>query len=226
MTLFVLIIFSYICATKLTLTIFTTMWELLRDILSSPSGSFATVIGIGALLIWIVHFCTKKITKHECTIENSQGQVGKLENNIDAIKSDISYIKGMIGLIQNNAPNSLVRSHSPISLTEKGIAIAEEIGIERMIASNFDEIVKFIEQGTLSRNAYDIQQFLIETATINPEKFFSKENMDIIKQYAFNAGQNLAYYGGMIGVIIRDKYFARKGIDANEVDRHDPSQQK
>ena len=95
------------------------------------------------------------------------------------------------------------------------------MGINEIIANNWDNIYDLIESQRL-RNAYDIQQFCIETATVGLDRLFCREDVDKIKNFAYNAGQQTAFYGSMIGVIIRDKYFEAKGIQPSEVDENDP----
>ena len=67
------------------------------------------------------------------------------------------------------------------------------------------------------------QQFCIETATIGLDRLFCRDDVDRIKNFAYNEGKQTAYYGSMIGVIIRDKYFESKGIQPSEVDDNDPT---
>lgn len=41
--------------------------------------------------------------------------------------------------------------------------------------------------------------------------------------FAYNEGKPLGFYGGMIGVLIRDKYFEQKGINPSLVDEFAPN---
>ena len=75
-------------------------------------------------------------------------------------------------------PNGLTQSHSPIGLSEKGEEIAAKMGIEQMIAANWENIRNYIEANAKSKNAYDIQQLCIESATISLDKLFNTETVD------------------------------------------------
>lgn len=55
------------------------------------------------------------------------------------------------------------------------------------------------------------------------DRLFCRDDVDRIKNFAYNEGKQTAYYGSMIGVIIRDKYFESKGIQPSEVDDNDPT---
>ena len=140
------------------------MWQLVREVLSTPVGSFAFILSFMILAGWLIHYITRFITKWTCNMEGSKSTVDKVESNIDSIRSDISYIKGMINILQANA-NPLTQSHSPIGLSEKGKKVAEEMGVASMIADNWEHISTYIQDNTKSKNAYDIQQFCIETAS-------------------------------------------------------------
>lgn len=191
-------------------------WEFIRTIFASPAGSFAFVAALLALSYWLVHYVTKKVEQWSAKVE----RVEKMENVIDTIKEDLHYIKATLNVIQSNS-SGLTQSHSPIGLTPLGQKVASDMGINEIIANNWDNIYDLIESQRL-RNAYDIQQFCIETATVGLDRLFCREDVDKIKNFAYNAGQQTAFYGSMIGVIIRDKYFEAKGIQPSEVDENDP----
>ena len=194
-------------------------FELLKDILGSPAGSFGFVVFILLLIGWIIH----KITVFITVWNVKEKGLDKLESKVDILSSDIVYIKTQLTMLNTNATGSLVQSHSPISLTEMGRTIAEKMNIEAIIARNWDNIYNYIDARVQSKNAYDIQQFCIESATIALDKLFSKEDLDYIKIFAYNEGKPLGFYGGMIGVLIRDKYFEQKGINTKSIDDFDPN---
>lgn len=193
------------------------MWDVIKSILTSTGGSFAFVAGILYLTHWVVHYLTKNVSK----LDNKMEKVDKLEQNMDSIKENLHFIKATLNVIQSNN-SGLTQSHSPIGLTEKGKDVASRMGINEILVRNWDNIYEFIE-AQHHENPYDIQQFCIETATINLDKLFCHQDVDKIKEFAFNEGQQLAYYGSMIGVIIRDKYFEIKDIPISEIDRNAPA---
>lgn len=192
--------------------------EILQTALSSPTGSFAFIVAIIGGMIWVAVTITKFKTKWDLKEKGLE----KLEQNVDGIRSDIMFIKAQINLFASNKPDSLTQSHSPINLTEIGKKVAGEMGIENLIAANWDKIYDFVDKNVKSKNAYDIQQFCIEAATIYLDKLFSVEDLNKIKTFAYNSGRPLGFYGGMIGVLIRNKYFELKRINPDEVDKYKP----
>lgn len=208
--------------------------ELIKEILGSDAGSFAFVFFCLLLIGWAIYKITSfttvwrmkedEIDKLDGKVDSFCGKVDKIESKVDALSNDISFIKMQLNLLNFNASNSLVQSHSPISLTEIGVKVSKEMGIEQIIANNWDKIFSYIDVNVSSKNAYDIQQFCIEAASIHLDKLFSVEDLGKIKMFAYNAGRPLGYYGGMIGVLIRDKYFEIKGINPQSVDDCKPNQ--
>lgn len=212
---------------------------MLRDIITSNGGAFAVVFAV----LWAVGYSLIKFSEWRLRAEDATKKGDKLESKIEAIMTDLSYIKGemqslhtirgaleslnyiktSVDSLRNSSFGSLTQAHSPISLTLKGQEVAKEMGIERMIAMNWEKIEASIDAKVAFKNAYDIQQYCIETATVSLETFFSPSDIDTIKMFAFNSGQHLAFYGSMIGVIIRDKYFEIKRIPLAKVDESDPN---
>ena len=196
--------------------------DFLKMILSSAPGSFGFVFGLMALAFWLTHWLTKKVTEVQKDHGTLNKSVTKIELHIDEIRKDLSYMKGSIDVIKNG-PVSLIQSHSPISLSETGQKIAIELKAEEKIAQNWERIYDDLEKNICDKNAYDIQTYCMETAAVEPEKFFDSKTVSEIKMYAFNKGNSLSYYSGVFGVIIRDKYLQIKKIDVSEVDINDPN---
>ena len=196
--------------------------DAIKLILSSPAGSFGFVFGIMLLSGWIIFYVTRKVTEitsdHGVLTKSSN----KLDTHIDEIRKDLSFVKGSLAVIQSGAAQP-TKSHSPVSLTEKGVEIATDLKVEDVIFRNWDKIILELEKNLSNKNAYDIQQYCIETAGVEPEKFFAEKDLNEIKAYAFKNGNNLFYYSGVFGVLIRDKYLKIKGIDVSEVDANDPN---
>lgn len=195
--------------------------DFVYSVLSSVGGSFAFVLAI----LFLAGYCLVKVTRWQCEMDASKSKVAEVSNSLDSIRQDIVYIKGSLDVLKSNLPNPLTQSHSPISLTERGKDVAEKMGIHDIVVRNWEKISAYIDQHVASKNAYDIQQFCIEVASISLDSFFVKEDVARIKNFAFESGQNIAYYGSMIGIIVRDHYFAMKHIDIKEVDANDPAKQ-
>lgn len=199
--------------------------SLIERILTSPAGSFGFVCALLCLAFYLVHWVTKKVieiqAKHDFLSESTK----KVDNYIDTLREDISFIKGSIASMRNNINNDqpLAQAHSPISLTPKGIALADEINIDAMVNQNWDKIRTQIDAAVSDKNAYDIQQYCIETAAVAPERFFDTSDILLLKQFAYQKGRLLQDLSIIPAIKIRDRYMQEKGIATDEIDKHDPN---
>lgn len=193
--------------------------EMLKEILTSNGGAFAVVFAV----LYAVGQLLMKFSEWRVKAEEVSKKGEKFEDKIDTIMSDMHYIKGTLDLLKNGMPNALTQAHSPVSLTPKGKEVADQMGVAEMVARNWDKIETLIDAKVAFKNAYDIQQFCIEKATVALESFFCAQDVNNIKKFAYDNGQPLALYGSMIGVIIRDKYFEVKKIPLEKVDETDPN---
>lgn len=213
------------------------MLNLIKDILTSPAGSFASVFSLFALAFWLVHWITKKVT----TIDNSHSNIkksnedaikkidkycDKQDNNMDEIRKDIAFLKAMIDVFKSNPSQQVAQSHSPISLTEYGQQISTELNADEVIARNWDRIREDLESNVKDKNAYDIQQYCIETTIIDLSKFIDSDAVNAVKVKAYNEGRPVAFYAPVFGIKIRDRYLKEKGISVEEIDKHAPSPQE
>lgn len=211
------------------------MHQLIQTLFENPAGGFGTMFAFALAVLWVVAFVSRKIGEHSTSVKNSekrtealeknlQDRSQKLEDNLQKIREDLAYLVGTVrvyGEERNKKENDFAKAHSPISLTEKGKKVAGELNAEQIIAREFDAIVEKIDKSG-AKNPYDIQQYCIDMASYFPEKFFSPASLDAIKLYAYRQGRSLSDYGVIFGIMIRDAYFKRKGIDVGLVDKHDP----
>ena len=194
------------------------MWSILKEIITSPAGSFGFVAALLIFVGWVIHYVTKKMERIDSDHDTLTKSTEKIEKFIDEIRKDLSYLKGVV-----DYKNDLAQSHSPVSLTKKGKDVSEEIGAESIIANNWSKIKSSIEMDANNKNAYDIQQYCMETSAVEPEKFFKEEDLNRLKLFAFKNGKSFQYYSVVLAILIRDRYFLEKRIDTNDVDRHKPT---
>lgn len=210
--------------------------SLIERILTSPAGSLGFVVSLLIVAFGVVYWVTRKVTQiqsshdhlkadNDKTCDKLEKHSDKVDRHMDEIRKDISYLKAMIDVYKSAPGEALAKSHSPVSLTEKGKEVASTLGVLEMIGKNWSKIVKELDENIEGKNAYDIQEYCLETATIDIEKFLDEESIEKIKLYAFNEGRPIAYYAPLFGIMIRDKYFEYKEIEIKEIDETDPNKQ-
>ncbi len=195
--------------------------EFLRQILQSEFGSFGFVAGLMGLGFWLTYWITKRVTEINSSHSEIKKNLDQQNGYIDEIRKDISYLKGSFETMRKER-TPLTQSHSPISLTDEGKKVAKEIDADKLIKVNWDKIRRELDENIKEQNAYDIQQYCIETTSVEPEKMFDKDSLNKLKDFAYLKGDPLQSYLRMLGVLIRDIYMKEKGISLVEIDKHDP----
>lgn len=197
------------------------MFGLIRDILTSDGGSLAVVLGVIIIICYAIYYITKHITTIKSDHSSLSKDVSKIDSSIDEIRKDMAYLKGSLDILKDSeaVTHPLLKSHSPISLTELGKKVANELDAENMIANNWDIILPILNKDLSGKTPYDVQQYCMEEISVNPDKFFKQEDLNRIKKYAFEHGRPVELYTRMIGILVRDVYLASKGIDLSEIDK-------
>jgi hypothetical protein len=204
------------------------MLDFLREIFKSDAGSFGFVFAIIMVICYAIYYITRFATKINTEHDHFSKRVDKMEGNTDKIKEDIVVIKGTVELIQRSLQNSnmivnpYASQHSPIRITESGHEMVKRVGVDRMIDENWVNIRSYMKQNMDAGNPYDIQQFLMGRIAAYPEKFISKDDIDKLKNLAYNEGYPLSTYLTVVAILIRDRYFSENNIDIDEVDKNDP----
>ena len=158
------------------------------------------------------------------------------QNEIQHIKNDERFfrIEEKLNFIHNaiidgdaiSKMSKFTQAQSPIMLTKEGIDVATHLNMFDTINKNWDAIMSNIDENVRDKNAYDIQQYCIDTAQFNADSFIDATSLRKIKDYAYLHGHPLLIYLRVAGIIIRDKYFETKGMSVFEADEFDPSKKQ
>ena len=204
------------------------MLQLLKMVITSPAGSFgftfALVVLVGWFVFWLHGKFVTMLAEHEHVKDDCERLDKRLEalrGDIHEIRGDIAYIKNMVN-VQINTPvqgqSALLQSHSPLSLTEAGMDVASGMKAEEAIAGKWDSIRARLDRDVPGRTPYDIQTFCLEKIPVAPQEFFDAETVDAFKRYAFAHGRTLFECMKVVGILVRDKYFAALGISPSVLD--------
>jgi hypothetical protein len=192
--------------------------EIFLKLIEQLNSSVITLILILAVAFWAVYKLGGIVNEFSGFKEKNS----TIDGSIGGIKDSLATIKATTDLLYQ-AHLTTVKSHSPISLTQKGIDIAKTLVIEQKVANHWDVIRNEIEKRNPS-NPYDIQMISMEISRKCFEKVFSLEEQEELKLYAYKSGINLLEIFPIVGVIIRDKFLEYKGIPVDEIDVHKPKE--
>jgi hypothetical protein len=189
------------------------MWEIVQEILRSPAGSFAFVASILSLSFFLSFRAGKIVEKFVV--------VNKLESNVDSMKQDLIEIKATLN-IWRQENNQFTQTRSPISLSDAGLEVAQAIHVDNIVSrcwKTLDNEIK--DKLDHSSNPYTVQEICL-TIGKHYMDYLSDSEKDLVKNYAFQKGHNVASYDAIFGILIRDKFFKENNRDVDDVDKHDP----
>lgn len=192
------------------------MIEIFLALIKTLNSSVFTLILILVVVFWLLYKSGGWVKSYKDFENKSE----KFDTKIDLIKDSLSSIKATTDLLYQ-AHLSTVKTHSPISLSEKGSEISKAINAELKV-NNHWEIIKQEVETKNPVNPYDIQTVSMDIARNCFEKIFTEQEQNEIKTYAFSIGLNLLEIYPILGIIIRDRFFREKDIKAEEVDKYNP----
>lgn len=169
------------------------------------------------IIVWIV-YKAGNISANFGEIKNKNK---KFDDDIDTIKTDVASIRATTQLLYQSYL-STVKSQSPLSLTEKGDKISNELSLDQLVDEHWDSIYEQFTKNPLITNPYDIQTHSLAIAQDCFEKIFTDNEKNKIKTYAYEIGINLLEIIPIIGVEIRDRVLKLRGFNLKEIDKHDP----
>jgi len=184
------------------------------------NASVFTLIAVLLVVFWIVYKSGGWVKSYGDFESKSE----KFDTKIDVIKDSLSAIRATTDLLYQ-AHLSTVKSHSPISLTDKGREISTAVTAELKVNNHWEAIRREVENKKPT-NPYDIQTVSMDVAKHCFDTMFTPEEKNEIKTYAFGIGLNLLEIYPILGVIIRDRIFKEKNIKVEEVDKHNPANPK
>ena len=145
-------------------------------------------------------------------------------DKVEDIHSTVIELKTKVDLIYNNTnPRSLVAAHSPLSITELGKELADQIKADAIFAKYEAELLSSLDaKCPADTNAYDIQMTAIDIARLKMPALLTAEELNLLKEAAFNKGILLDDIWPMFGIYLRDKALTKRHLPVMDVDKHDP----
>jgi hypothetical protein len=198
---------------------------------------YAVWIAVGGVIVYL-YFTVKNKTDnahskisnlpcdtHKETLnkyEESLNRCNEKINIIDVLNAKFDVMMQTLQTLTGGKGKSIIQSFSPISLTEYGKELAEELNLEKYISNNWETISKYIKDNSESMNPYDIQQLCMNYVLIEPDTVLSREGHDRVKSMAFILGTAIFDLFQAASILIRDRFFKENSINISEIDRYDP----
>lgn len=100
----------------------------------------------------------------------------------------------------------------------QGAQLAEQIHAQQLLDKYAEKLIENVET-TQPKSAYDIQSQSMHVAKQQLIYLLNEQDLNLIKQKAFQNGLLLEDFFSIFGVLLRDKILALKGIQVSQVDQ-------
>lgn len=187
---------------------------------------------VGGAIVWLYNSVRSSADKAKRSADDAHVKIEKLPcdkyhdkiNGIDVVNAKLDGVLQAIQLLSQvgSGKNKVIQSNSPITLTDFGRNLAEELSMMKYINKNRGSISGYIEENSKSLNPYDIQQLCFNYVLTNPEDVLTHEGYEKVKYKAFDIGEPVISLMQAASILIRDRYFKEKDMTVGDIDAHDP----
>jgi len=147
-------------------------------------------------------------------------------DKIESMHDKVVILETKIQLIyENTNPKRAFMSSSPIRLTDFGHDLFGKIGGEKMFPKYIAKLQESVENEN-PNHPYDIQMIAMNVAKSVLPKIASADDVNAVKQQAFENGILDEDIWGIFGVLLRDKILEERGMPISDVDKHDPNKRQ
>ena len=190
------------------------MVSIFHRLIDQLNSSVFVLLGILSCTGWML--C--KIGKWTAIFKHHDEKIVKIEGLAEKVvvmgtKADLIY--------QLVNPNRAIAAMSPLSLTDVGKQIVENIKAHTILEKCFPILTKEVQTENPG-NAYDIQLAALKIAREKMLACLNEEELISVKHEAYNRGLLIEDIMSVFGVLLRDRILSEKRIPISEVDRHAP----
>ncbi|MFH1029647.1 MAG: hypothetical protein V1770_00120 [bacterium] len=192
------------------------MSEIIIKLIGQMNISVFVLMLILIFAFWAAYQIGKMVNKFGGFEKERQ----ETRDNLTSIKDNMAKINATVELLYKSHL-STVQTRSPLSLSDLGQKISNDLMLPVKVNDHWEEIKGEITKKNPS-NPYDIQVIALDIAKHCFDNFFSIEEKNEIKLYAYNKGINLMEIYPIIGIISRDRILKEMNIPVEQVDDHSP----
>ncbi len=152
-----------------------------------------------------------ELNKQSYDIKNLDTKLNKQGIELNKHGNDIIEIKTKLNLILSKLiSHSILKSTSPINLTDSGKRIAKMMKADDIINKNLKQFKKFIDKDD-PKTPYDLQQTCFFVVDKNIKDILTTPEINIAKQESVKNGIPLDHTLSLFAILLRDKLLAEKG---------------
>lgn len=187
----------------------------MESLLALLIGQLNSSVIILIVILILFLFFTYKIGKWSEKFDNQEKRLSK----IDDISNRLIKVETKIDLIyQNTNAHSTIRSNSPISLTDVGKKISEDIKADEILKKYLDKLENdaLLQQ---CNSAYDIQKNSIDLAKNKLIAYLNEDELLKVKNQAYNYGILIEDIMSIFGILLRNYILDKKGMSVHDIDK-------
>ena len=184
--------------------------KLIDQLNTSVFVLLVVLCAIGYVLVKVGEW-KEKFSHHKDRIDTLEN----LSERVIVMSTKVDLIYGLVN------PNSMVRARSPLSLTAMGEQTAAELNATHLLNKYYLRLKSLVEDER-PENAYDIQCLAMQAAKDHLIKLMDANEINAIKNKAYNKGVLAEDILAIFGVLLRDKLLNERGFPVSDVDLHAP----
>lgn len=144
---------------------------------------------------------TLKVGKYQQKVDDLKEEKDKSNHKIDSLRSDMDTLKEFKLMAQKFIDRELYKSKSPLTLTELGVQLVSDSGLEKVFHLEKEKLASMLSERR-PETQYDVQ----EKARALMDELTEYPPFESIKTYAFKNGQDLGQILRAGSILLRDYY--------------------
>lgn len=151
-------------------------------------------------------------------------RISRVNDSMQDIAKSVSKLEGrLMSSITQDISGGLAEAHSPIQLSQQGRKVLQDSKIDAILDPRFDDIVCAVKSKK-PENSYQAQEAVFDAVY----SLLDEGNDDLknaIEESAFLSGKTPMQVLFVGALNIRDKVMDAIGMNAADIDNHDPKRQ-
>ena len=182
-------------------------------------GSITLALMTAAVLVTMLVIRVNRTKKR---VDGIEKVIDGIQKAIQKMASEISSLKFFL-----RRGRSYTERLSPVALSKEGKEVAESLSLESIVSDNWKDIRSRLtkkQEEAEDDTPYTLQTVCFEIAE-EYSNFLKKEELEKVKTFAYHEGVDISSFSPIFAIIIRDKYFAEKGMNVSNANKAQPQKE-